>query len=260
VQHHSPTLWQIDGSSKGCGTIYPVPDRENAGVSAFLRSQLRPGMVVIDVGANVGDVAAVAAECVTASGRVIAFEASPDNARLLRERFGALPQVDVRHAAVSDQSGTLMLHLDAKSSKRHSLFEAAVSVRGSSVTVPAITLDDVRRELPRVDLLKIDAQGAEGRIVAGGRTLLQRDLPVVLFELWPRGMLAAGTAPAELFEVFDRLGYRCVRLSVKGRQKSRDSIDTFLASATKWACTNVIAWPPRRRPSLAQRLIHRLHG
>jgi len=237
-----------------------VPDRENAGLSAFLRSYLRPGMVVIDVGANVGDVAAVAAECVTSSGRVIAFEASPDNARVLRGRFGTSPQVDVRHAAVSDRTGTLTLHLDAKSSKRHSLFESAVSVRGESVTVPAVTLDDVRGELPRVDFIKIDAQGAEGRIVAGGRALLQRDLPVVLFELWPRGMLAAGTPPAELFEYFDALSYRCVRLSVKGRQKSRESIDRFLASATKWACTNVIAWPPRPRPSLAHRLIRRLRA
>jgi FkbM family methyltransferase len=214
-------------------------------------------MVVIDVGANVGDVAAVAAECVTSSGRVIAFEASPDNAALLRERFGASAQVDVRHAAVSDRSGTLTLHLDAKSSKRHSLFESAVSVPGESVTVPAVTLDEACRELPHLDFIKIDAQGAEARIVAGGRTLITRDLPVVLFELWPTGMTAAGTPPADLFAWFDELGYRCVRLSVKGHQKSRGSIDSFLASATKWACTNVIAWPPRPRPSLVERLMRR---
>jgi FkbM family methyltransferase len=211
-------------------------------------------MVVLDIGANVGDIAAVAADCVRPTGRVIAFEASPVNAGRLRERFRDTAQVDVRHAAVSDRAGELTLHLDAKSSKRHSLFEGAVSVRGESVTVPAVTLDSVRAELPHVDFIKIDAQGAEGRILAGGCALLERDHPVVLFELWPRGMAAAGTSPSELLTLLDGLGYRSVRLSVKGRQKSRGAIDRFVAEATKWASTNVIAWPPAPRRGLMARL------
>ena len=221
-----------------------MPDRENAGVAAFLRSYLRPGHVVLDVGANVGDVAAVIADCVTGSGRVIAFEASPDNAGRLRERFRDTAHVEIRHAAVTDRSGSLALHLDARSSKRHSLFAEAVSVPGSSIVVPAVTLDDLCAELTHVDFIKIDAQGAEGRILAGARRLLTRDRPVVLFELWPKGIAAAGGSPAELLALLDALGYRSVRLSVKGHQKSRAAIDRFLAEATKWASTNVIAWPP----------------
>lgn len=235
-----------------------MPDRENAGVAGFLRSHLRPGMVVLDIGANVGDVAAVIADCVSPTGRVVAFEASPDNAERLRVRFRYVPHVEIRHAAVTDQQGTMTLHLDAKSSKRHSLFEAAVSVRGETITVPAVTLGAVAGELARVDFIKIDAQGAEGRILAGGRRLLERDKPVVLFELWPRGMAAAGTSPSDLFALLDGLGYRSVRLSVKGQQKSRGSIDRFLSDATKWASANVIAWPPQRRPGLLARLRRRL--
>jgi len=231
-----------------------VPDRENAGVAAFLRSHLRAGQIVVDVGANVGDVTAVAAECVTATGRVVAFEASPDNVERLRERFRDTPHVEIRHAAVTDRPGMLTLHLDARSSKRHSLFEGAISVKGESVTVPAVALDAIRLDVPRVDFIKIDAQGAEGRILAGARQLLERDYPVVLFELWPRGMAAAGSSPSELFALLDALGYRSVRLSVKGRQKSRGAIDRFLAEATKWASTNVIAWPPVPRPGLLARL------
>ena len=93
-------------------------------------------MVVLDIGANVGDVAAVMADSVSPIGRVIAYEASPENAERLRARFNGVPHVDVRHAAVSDQPGTMTLHLDARSSKRHSLFEAAVSVRGDAISVP----------------------------------------------------------------------------------------------------------------------------
>jgi hypothetical protein len=128
------------------------------------------------------------------------------------------------------------------------------------VTVPAVTLDALRDELARVDFIKIDAQGAEGRILAGARALLARDRPVVLFELWPGGMAAAGSSPSELFSLLDELGYRSVRLSVKGRQKSRPSIDRFLTEATRWASTNVIAWPPATKPSLWRRLQHRFRA
>jgi FkbM family methyltransferase len=234
-----------------------VPDRENAGVSSFLRGYLRHGMVVVDVGANVGELTAVAAECVGPSGRVIAFEPSPANVERLRERFAALPYVEVRHAAVSDRAGSLTFHLDADNAKRHSLYASIVSVPGSSIVVPSVRLDDLD-EHRRVDFIKIDAQGAEGRILAGARTLIERDHPVLLFELWPSGMLAAGTPPAGVLALLDALGYRCVRLSVKGRQKSRPSIDRFLAEASRWASTNVIAWPPPPRLSAWHSVRHRL--
>jgi FkbM family methyltransferase len=235
-----------------------MPDSHNAGVSAFLRSHLRDGMVVIDVGANVGDLTAVAAEAVRPPGRVIAFEPAPANARRLRERFAATPHVYVHHAAVSDRSGSLHLHLDAANSKRHSLFPSIVSVPGDSILVPSVRLDDVREEIEPVDLIKIDAQGAEGRILAGARALIERDRPVLLFELWPAGMIAAGTPPAALLASLERLHYRCVRLSVKGRQKSRASIDAFLATTSRWASTNVIAWPATPQLTLWQRVQRRL--
>jgi FkbM family methyltransferase len=233
-----------------------VADPENVGVSGFLRGVLREGMVVVDIGANVGELTAVAAECVGASGRVVAFEASPENVERLRHRFADAHNVTVRHAAVSDRAGWLQLHLDSKSDKRHSLYASIVSVPGTSIVVPAVSLDDMRTELAHVDVIKIDAQGAEGRILAGARALLERDHPLVLFELWPTGLQAAGTSAADLFALLDTLGYRCVRLSVKGRQKSRASIDAFLADASRWAATNIIAWPPVpvRRPTLAQRV------
>jgi hypothetical protein len=108
-----------------------------------------------------------------------------------------------------------------------------------------------------VDFIKIDAQGAEARIVAGGRALIERDHPVILFELWPAGMIAAGACAAGLFEYLDRLRYRCVRLSVKGRQKSRGSIDAFLATPSRWASINVIAWPPPKGLTLWERVRRR---
>ena len=81
---------------------------------------------------------------------------------------------------------------------------------------------------------------------------------MLLFELWPTGMIAAGTSPSDLFVLLDELGYRSVRLSVKGQQKSRGSIDRFLSEATRWASANVIDWPPPPRAGLLARVRRRL--
>jgi FkbM family methyltransferase len=237
-----------------------VPDSENAGVSAFLRSHLSEGMVVIDVGANVGDVTAAAADAVGSGGRVIAFEPGPSNARKLQERFATSSHVEVHQAAVTDRSGSLQLHLDAASSRRHSLYPSIVSVPGESILVPAVRLDDVSEKIGSVHFIKIDAQGAEARILSGARAMIERDHPVIVFELWPAGMIAAGGRPADVFAYLERLRYRFVRLSVKGRQKSRGSIDAFLATTSRWASINVIAWPSPRRLTLWERVQRRLTG
>ena len=74
---------------KGVAALYTrCPIARTQASPHFLRSHLRPGLIVLDIGANVGDVAAVLAECVTPPGGSSPFEASPDNAERLR---GAVP-------------------------------------------------------------------------------------------------------------------------------------------------------------------------
>jgi tRNA A58 N-methylase Trm61 len=58
-----------------------------ADVCQFLQSVVQKGWTCVDVGANVGSITAVLAECVGPTGRVLAFEAHPENARALRENM-----------------------------------------------------------------------------------------------------------------------------------------------------------------------------
>jgi FkbM family methyltransferase len=213
-------------------------------------------MVVLDIGANTGAITALAADCVGASGRVIAYEPTPETAAGLSERFRDAPHVTVRPAAVSDQPGSVVLHLDAKNSMRHTLYASIVSVPGGTITVPTVCLDHEAAHFAPVDVIKIDAQGAEGRIIAGGRRLLRRDQPLLVFELWPAGLKAAGTTAEALLADLAAWGYRCVRLSVKGRLKSEAAVAAFLAEPPeRWAAINVVAWPPRWPPhSIARSL------
>jgi FkbM family methyltransferase len=221
-----------------------MPDPQNSGLCSFLRQHLRPGMVVLDIGANAGTVTSVAADCVGSRGLVVAYEPCPGTASALQERFRGVSHVHVHPVAVADRSGVAELHLDRFNSKRHTLYPSVVSVAGGRITVPVISLDDQRGSLPPVDVIKIDAQGAEGRILAGAWRLLRRDHPLVVLELWPAALAAAGTPPGALLDLLAESGYHCVRLSLKGREKSPEAIAEFLRTKeSRWAATNVVGWP-----------------
>jgi FkbM family methyltransferase len=178
--------------------------------AALFGRLLRPGEVVLDVGANVGYYSLSAAARVGPGRRVFAFEPGPAAAARLRENaaLNGLNNLQVIEAAVADRPGTLRLHL-SEDSEAASLFPSATGV-AASVEVPVTTLDDFVKQaaLPRVDLLKIDAEGAEVGILRGGRQLLAgADAPVLIVEANPVTLEAAGESVAALRAELEGLGY-----------------------------------------------------
>ncbi|MEO0409412.1 MAG: FkbM family methyltransferase, partial [Cyanobacteria bacterium P01_A01_bin.135] len=148
---------------------------------ALWRQQLQPGMVVIDVGANVGVYTFSAAVRVGREGRVLAVEPGAGCVQCLEEtcRLNGLEWVTICAAAASDHTGTAQLAEHGASE----LNELVPSSQGG-VTVPCITLDSLVEEqrLTRVDWLKIDAEGHELPVLRGGTALLQRFRPKILYE------------------------------------------------------------------------------
>lgn len=132
---------------------------------------LPPGSTVLDVGANIGIMA-----CSLAVQRpdlhIVAIEPVPDNAACLRENVKAngLTNIEIVHAAVSDRPGMLKFSVEGPWS----------SVRESGVEVPAITLDNFADR--DVSMVKIDVEGWEPHVIAGGAGLLSRKRPLVLME------------------------------------------------------------------------------
>jgi len=152
---------------------------------SLLPRLLPPGACFIDVGANVGVYSLAAAALVGSAGRVVSFEPSPEAREMLeagvrRNDFG---WVVVRGEAVADKAGTERLWTD-EATELASLSRPSGGVaRGVDVRVS--TLDALREELEirRVDLLKIDAEGAEARIIRGAAALLAERDPLLLHEI-----------------------------------------------------------------------------
>ena len=95
-------------------------------------SYFGPGMIVVDVGANVGYFSLLAAELVGSSGKVYAFEPEPGNNGILQQNIeiNSLSNIQVEEMAGSDNSGVADLYLSELDSGSHSLFgDAARGIR-----------------------------------------------------------------------------------------------------------------------------------
>jgi FkbM family methyltransferase len=148
---------------------------------------IKEGDVVIDCGGHIGAFTLWAAKRAGPSGRVLTFEPAPDNLRLLRANVknNALPQAKVFDCALADRNERAYLYLAPAHGN-----PAANTLQGGAqqktVQIQVRRLDDIvlEEKLARIDLLKIDVEGAELKLLAGAQRTLALTLRLVM-ELHP---------------------------------------------------------------------------
>jgi FkbM family methyltransferase len=151
------------------------------------RTYLKPGMTVIDIGANVGVYTFSAAQKVGLQGKVIAIEPFQDCITCLEEtvRINQLPWVKIYAGAASNYDGSARLSLHS-SSELNEVISDNLYEPSSNQTFPinCFTLDSLleKENLTQVDWLKIDAEGHEMQVLLGAETLLTRFTPHILYE------------------------------------------------------------------------------
>lgn len=180
----------------------------------LITSLVRPGMTVLDVGANIGIYTVACAKLVGPEGRVYAFEPEPDTHELLSANLESnhVGNTVAVAAALSDREGEATLYRDRWNAGGHTLLEDNITTQaGGSVQIEIRTLDGYfGGEDVVADFIKMDAQGFEGHVVRGGREFLQRGAPILLMEFWPEGLRNAGTDPERLLRELSDLGYHVV--------------------------------------------------
>ena len=184
--------------------------------SGFLRARLRPGMTLLDIGANVGYFSVLGAQAVGPSGTVVAIEPDPTNyallcANLWEARAG---NVEPIRAAASSFSGPLPLSLSNDNCGDHRSFIERPGER--VLAVSGVRVDEVFDADSRVDLVKIDIQGADHRAVLGMEGLLARCQPLLLVEFWPRGIEELGDRPVDVLSYYRSLGFSVSLLDEPG--------------------------------------------
>ena len=173
--------------------------------------------LVVDVGANVGDWTA-AIRTFAPSAVVHCFEPEPENANILRHRFQG-KSVSIHMLALSNHTGTGNLLIDSRNSSMNSFtVRPDMAATMGSLTVPVTTGDQFCEDaqIATIDLLKVDTEGHDLRVLEGFGTMLEeRRVRVIQFE-YNAFSIYSRTLLIDYFELLEPLGYHLGKLRPNG--------------------------------------------
>ena len=187
------------------------------------------GMTVVDVGANLGYYSLLASKLVGPAGRVVALEPNSENCRLLLSslRLGGITNVEL--VPVAADSATGWAYYSTHVGSNGGLIDGGDLLQHPGVVVPTFRLDDIV-DGP-VGFLKMDVEGAEGRVVKGATRVIERDRPIVTTELKDEMLRrVSGTSVADYLGYFEGLGYTLSVLDkATGAETEYPSVAVLLA-------------------------------
>ena len=162
--------WIKGSSINGCWLGTYELDKQ-----VLFTKELKPEMVVYDIGANVGYYTLLASTLVTNEGKVYSFEPFPENVAYLNKHLelNKISNVSVIEKAISNQNGKLKFEIGENNSV------GKISDTGT-IVVETISIDDfIKQGYPKPDVIKMDIEGAEYVALTGAHHLLKSNKPII---------------------------------------------------------------------------------
>jgi FkbM family methyltransferase len=212
--------------------------------TAFLKRTFFPGMVFLDIGANIGYYTALAGHIAGPTGRVVALEPDPESFTYLMRtiRANEFTNVTPFQGAAWDRVGSAQLHISGHNRGDNRLY--ANELASDVVTIRTTTVDALLEEIgiASVDVIKMDVQGAEGWALNGMKGILAQSKPItVLTEFWPEGLRQAKTEPREFLSTLESLGLRIHELRADGSLLPVVDAAALIARYPGRKYTNIVA-------------------
>ena len=188
--------------------IYPIfKRRQDKREISLIRTYLKEGDTVLDIGANIGFYTRIFSRAVGAKGKVFAFEPDRDNYGKLQKNIAGLTNVQPENKAVSAETGVIKIYISPMLNVDHRTYP--VDDYESIEEIPCVALDRFLPAGQRVDFIKIDIQGFEVSAFRGMTALLARNPDIkIVSEFWPYGLAKAGSGSREFLEIFWNAGLK----------------------------------------------------
>lgn len=223
-------------------------------IAHLLNTLLRPGMVVLDIGANIGEITLLSAKRVGTKGNVFAFEPIDSISNQLEHhvKMNNFSQVSIEQYALGnavDDNRPIFSSCGQEVKDPHN---GLGSLYGCDGEVPLqqihmTTLDawlQSRLDIQHIDLIKIDIEGAELACLQGARACLQRFRPKIIVEIQDFSAARAGYKPADIIELLSDFDYAFHLIGSNG-------VLTPLTSANLGEFQNVLCTPLDARACLS---------
>jgi FkbM family methyltransferase len=197
--------WQLNPADYTQREFFWLGEKDSWDVFHLMRL-VRPGAVILDIGANFGFYALTFARALARCTRIIAFEPFPATFRRLSANIalnGLQDVIEAHPVALSDREGR------ARMWSRPDNSGASAVLDEGTIEVPVTTLDGFSRGagLDRLDLIKIDVEGHEESVLRGASDVIARHHPVLLVEIDPPKLDRARTSPERVLRLLADLGY-----------------------------------------------------
>lgn len=221
-------MW-LDTMDQGIGRTLILFGQREEDHRIILQRVLKPGMTVLDIGANIGYYALIERQLVGATGRIIAVEPAKGNIATLKRNvaLNGYQNIDFFHMAISDADGTGEL-LISPFSNLHSFHARTDAERqtGEVEKVETRTVPSMAAEFGKIDLIRMDVEGHEVDVFNGMLEAVEKCemSPMVVFETHLRQYTPEHDMVAPLRRLF-ACGYK-VR---------------YMASSSDWGTTQVEA-------------------
>lgn len=180
----------------------------------FIRKTIKPGYVILDIGAHIGLTAAIFGTMVKEQGRVFSFEPTPASFATLKEtlRINGLQNIVTPvNMPVTEKSGKVDFFIsDTKVDFANSLVEWEEGKVLHAIQMDATSIDDfvATQKLTRIDFVKIDAEGAELSVLIGGKKTLSKFKPRVILALHPTAISTNGHSLLSIYELIKSMGFK----------------------------------------------------
>jgi FkbM family methyltransferase len=186
---------------------------DDIGDLRFLWKFLQPGMTFLDIGAYHGVYSVVAAKKLGSDGRVVAFEPSPRERERMRLhlRYNRIESVTLEPYALAAKEGAAALAVvtDGGFTTMNSLRRPPTDHATKQVMVDTTSLDSylARKQIDKVDLMKIDTEGGEVDAFCGAHQLLGRIRPLIICEVLDLVTRSWGYAAADIMKLLRTYDY-----------------------------------------------------
>lgn len=190
-------------------------ERETA---AIFKRIIKPGMVVVDVGAHIGYYTRLFSKLAGPEGAVYAFEADEANFFLLKKNTAHLANVKLFPVALTDHIGPLDFYESLEKSGCHSTVLGAVPAQRKK-TVAGSDLDSIvaREAIAAVDVIKMDIEGGEPLAVQGMQRVFKNNPGLMLVtEVSSRRLRLSGTSPSWYVQRLASFGFDFSVISPEG--------------------------------------------
>lgn len=200
----------------------------------FFKQHIKQNSIVLDIGAQLGLMSKVFSDLTGASGKVFAFEPAPNTYEILCKTIEMNMMGHIAtpvQKAVSDKKGMTKFYISKMVlDPANSLVDYKRKHNFQGIDVAVISVDDFVSEqsLPKVDFIKIDAEGAEYQVLQGAQKTMQKYRPVIHLALHPAALKNFGSSMNQIYNFIVSNDYEMLfKSKVMNEQDFTSSLDFF---------------------------------